>query len=165
MVGWRVAIEMLSRLLTTRCLGSGCERLGRVGGWERRRRESCGLLTRCEILILACNGINVQVRLLSLEHPELDGSRNAVSAEGKCKAQLKPDVASKWRFARMQSDGANEPDLGHASHHPYNAAAEGEDSCDARRETLGLIVVLRAVTLHATAEDEMLGQRDSFVDC
>ena len=80
MVGWRVAIEMLSRLLTTRCLGSGCERLGRVGGWERRRRGSCGLLTRCEILILACNGINVQVRLLSLEHPELDGSRNAVSA-------------------------------------------------------------------------------------
>jgi hypothetical protein len=130
----------------------------------RGRRENCGLLlTSCEAL--ACNGIHVQLLRLSLEHPQLNRPRNTVSRERKRKTQLKPNVASKRRLARMQRNRPHKPNLRHASHHPHNAAAEGEDRRDAGREALGLVVILRAITLDPTAEDKVLGQRNPFVDC
>ena len=89
--------------------------------------------------------------------------QQAVNANAK--TQLKRNVAPKRRLARMQSNRPHKPNLRHASHHPHNTAAACENRHDARRESLRLIVVLRAIPLHATTEDKMLGQRDAFVDC
>ena len=65
----------------------------------------------------------------------------------------------------MESNRTDPPDLRHAGHHTSDAATEREHGGDARREASRLVVEIGVVTLHATLEDEVLGERDALVDC
>lgn len=99
-----------------------------------------------------------------MEDPELNVSQDKVSNGRKNKSKLESDVATIWRLSGMDRNASHVPNLTHASDHARNTTAEGQDSGNARREALGMIIVLRPVSFHATLEVKVVGEGDAFVD-
>ena len=99
-----------------------------------------------------------------MEDPQLNMSQEKVCKGRKNKSKLEPDVAAIWCLPGKQCYFPNVPRLTHTSYHPNNAATESQDSSNAWRQALGMIIVFRPVSLHATLKVKVVGEGDTFVD-
>src|SRR5262249_1831249 len=99
-----------------------------------------------------------------VEDPQLNVPQNKVSDSCKDKSKLESDVPAIWCLACVQGDGPNVPLLTHPGYHANNTAAEGQNSSNARRQALRMIIELGPVSTHATLEDKVVGERDALVD-
>lgn len=64
----------------------------------------------------------------------------------------------------MESNGSNEPGLGHTSDHTGDTEAEGGDGSDTRRELAGLVVVSNDVAGEASLEDKVVAKGNTLIN-
>jgi hypothetical protein len=94
----------------------------------------------------------------------LDRPETAVRDKGKTERQLKPNITAVRRVSDELANRPNEPNLRHAQDCTHNAEAESKHCGDAGGELGGLFVDLGDVAGVTALEDEVLGERDAFVD-
>jgi hypothetical protein len=110
------------------------------------------------------SGIRQLLSRLSSKILQLEPPCDGISNESKCEAQLKTDIAAKWRFASLQGYRAYEPDLAHANDHACDTATERKDGCDARRKFSGLVVKSWVVCSHSAFIQEVVAEGDALVN-
>ncbi len=101
---------------------------------------------------------------LPLEVPLLKGPEGAIGNKCKAERKLKSNITTELRVANLLADGSNEPHLSHTHDSAEDAEAESCNSGDTWWELGGLIVDFGCVASETTLEDEVLGERDTFVN-
>jgi len=90
-------------------------------------------------------------------------SENKVTGCGESKRQLKTNVTTKSSTS-MLGDWAGPPHLSHTGDHTSYTEAESSNSGNAWWEGFCICVIRDIVGRHSSSENEMLSERDAFVD-